>query len=104
MRKHAPKEVCLLVVEDNERARKDIRALQKYHQRPDIVEEIPAEVQKYLPFKTIKEDPLFQGKRASSVLQLADFSAYVYKKILMDRTDKRYLRFFNPLKHLLSVD
>ncbi len=83
MRKRAPNEVCMLIVEDNEQARSLIRGTQSYYQNKNIVPTLDARAKQYFPFKKIKEDPAFQAKRASSVLQLADFVAYVAKKYLM---------------------
>jgi Protein of unknown function (DUF3800) len=97
MKTNAPNEVCMMIVEDNEQARKLIRETQNYHQSRKIVDIIDdAKAKKLLPLKRIKEDPLFQGKRQSSVLQVADFCAYVWKKFLMN--DVRYKRFLDPMK------
>lgn len=82
----------MLVVEDNDQARKLIRETQSYHQRTEFFE---PEIALHFPFRKIKEDPLFQNKRRSSVLQVADFFAYVFKRHLME--DARYQRFIDPI-------
>jgi Protein of unknown function (DUF3800) len=98
MKKNTNGEVCLMVVEDNEQARSHIRNFQNYYQRGDFSEMI-AEHKGIFPLKRIKEDPLFQGKRKTSILQLADFWAYVAKRSAMK--DERYMRFFEPMLPLV---
>ncbi|MGF1608774.1 MAG: DUF3800 domain-containing protein [Kiloniellales bacterium] len=95
MRKNTENEVCLMVVEDNDQARKAIRDIQNYYQDPKIRDELDERARIHFPFRKIKEDPLFQSKRKSSVLQLADFCAYVTKKRFMN--DSRYDRFFEAM-------
>ena len=83
MRRHARDEVCMMVVEDNDQARRHIKAFQHYYQTRDLA--LTDDLARQLfPFRKIKEDPLFQAKRPSSVLQLADFWAYISKRIEMD--------------------
>jgi hypothetical protein len=98
MRTHASAEVCLMVVEDNDQARTIIRETQSYNQDPRIRREleIDEEARAYLPLKKIKEDPLFQRKKRSSPLQIADFCAYVAKRLQMG--DERYERVGFPLQ------
>ena len=86
----------MLVIEDSPAYRKVTREAHNYYQRPDIGYRVPLELRRFLPLQRIKEDPLFQGNRASSVLQVADFCAYVFKRFLMNREDSRYLPFFDP--------
>jgi len=95
MRKEASNEVCLLVVEDNQQARTAIRENHLYHQDPNIAKFLTGRMRNHFPFRKIKEEPLFQPKRPSSVLQLADFCAYVGKRMLMekDAPNKKYERF-----------
>lgn len=103
MRRNASDEVCLMVVENNEQARKMIHDTQTYYQNRDITELLETEKEKkYFPFRKIKERPLFDEKRKSSVLQVADFCGYVFKKILMN--DSRYDRFWEPMKNELIID
>lgn len=92
LRQHTQDEICMMVVENNEQAKTLIRETQNYNQRPELVGELNEHERKLLPLKRIMEDPLFQPKRRSSVLQLADFCAYVIKRKLM--SDSRYDRFF----------
>ena len=98
MRRNASHEVCLMVVEDNDNARRLIRDTQRYHQDRDLSELLDAQVRKDFPFRKIKEDPLFQPKRKSSPLQIADFCAYVWKRILMNSTDPLYAPFYGAFR------
>jgi hypothetical protein len=108
MRKETINEICLLVVENNDLAKKMIRDVQKSHQAETVVENITnkslADRYKiHFPLRKIKEDPLFQPKRQSSALIVADFCAYVMKKSRMK--DRRYDRFIGPIKkHLVVYD
>src|SRR5579859_3358374 len=77
MRHQTNGEVCMMIVEDNDQARAILRESQNHHQTISIDEVLQEGAQKLLPLKRIKEDPLFQSKRKSSVLQMADFCAYV---------------------------
>jgi hypothetical protein len=99
MQANARQEVCMLVVEDNAQARTLIRRFHRNNQNRGMAAELPADRQKYFPLRTIKEDPLFQEKRPLSVLQLADFCAYVFKRVLMK--DQHYLRFLLPMREVL---
>ncbi len=92
MRNECDDEVCLLVVEDNAEHRSWIRAAQQYLQNR-LMDPVDEEMSKVplLPFRKIREDPLFAGKSPLSVLQVADFCAYVWKRKLMN--DARYDRF-----------
>lgn len=88
MRYNARDENCLLVVENNDQAKKMINDVQVYHQNRQIGAMLDDEARKHFPLKKIKETPLFQDKRPRSALQVADFCAYVFKRFLMN--DKRY--------------
>lgn len=96
MRKHTEDENCLLVVEDNDAARQQIRKIVQDCQ-DESYETVP-ELAKVIPFLKINEDPLFQGKKSSSVLQLADFCAYVFRRLLTNPNDPRVTPFFEPWK------
>jgi len=91
MRATAPNEVCMLVVEDNQQARSLIKETHTYHQHNIAGRFADPEIVQYFPFRKIKEDPLFQQKRKSSILQVADFYAYVFKRFLLQ--DARYEHF-----------
>jgi hypothetical protein len=99
MRQEAPAEVCMMIVEDNQQARSLIRFAQNYHQGPEPLKK--GESKEFFPFKKIKEDPLFQEKRPVSLLQLADFAAYVFKKHLMK--NGHYSRFLGPMSDQVIV-
>jgi hypothetical protein len=96
MRRNAPSEVCMLIVEDNDQSRSVLRETHNFHQQRNVADLLSMDARRYFPLRKIKEDPLFQTKRKSSVLQLADFCGYVAKKYLMG--DERYDRFFNPMR------
>lgn len=97
MREHAGNQACFIVVEDNERARKLIRDTQVHHQDPRILKQLDEASRRHFPFRRLMEDPSFQPKRPSSVLQLSDFCAYVFKRILMGDMD-RYGRFYGAMR------
>jgi hypothetical protein len=91
MRANAADEVCMLVIEDTDSARSIIRKAQSRWQQQDrIASNLP------IPFRHIKQKPLFEEKTPGSVLQLADFCAYVCKRGLMN--DERYDRFGKPME------
>lgn len=101
MRANASQEVCLMVVEDNQTARQLITEQQHAQQDPLLNENLSPELGKHFPFRKIKEVPLFAGKQQSKVLQLADFCAYVFKRIRMG--DRRYRDVWEPLRKQLAV-
>jgi hypothetical protein len=103
MRRNTEDEVCLMVVEDNDDARRHIKDAQRYLQQPGLIALLDEDEKKYFPFTKIKEDPLFQRKRSSSPLQLADFCAYVIKRKIMNPDDQRISRFFDPLVNQISL-
>ena len=57
----------------------------------------------HFPYRKIKEDPLFQPKRSTSVLVLADFCAYVVKRIVMNNDDPIYSRFYDAFRKRMIV-
>ena len=73
MRRNTQNEICVMVVEDNDNARRVIRDTQRWHQNPKHAAMLDEESRKHFPFRKIKQDPLFESKRQSSPLQLADF-------------------------------
>jgi hypothetical protein len=101
MRRETSNENCLLVVENNDQARKMIADVQRYHQNKKVADVLSDKAKSHFPFRKIKEDPLFQPKRQSSALIVADFCAYVLKKELMK--DKRYDRFLDPIRKQIVV-
>ena len=103
MRRNASGENCMLVVENNDQAKALMRDMHQWHQGNKVADVLNDFGKKLLPFRRIRQDPLFQDKRPSNALIIADFCAYVGKKILMD--DKRYGRFFEPIrKRVISFD
>jgi hypothetical protein len=83
LRQNAKREHCLVIVENNERAKKLIAETQRYHQDKNIVKTLSEEHREYFPLQKIKEDPLFAKKKPSHPLVLADFVAYVWKRVRM---------------------
>ena len=83
LRQNAPNEHAMMIVEDNQQAKKLIHSTQQYYQQRKLETLLSDHERKYFPLRKIVEDPLFQEKRPGSVLQLADFAAYVIKRRLM---------------------
>src|SRR5262249_23627614 len=103
MRENAKQEHCLIVWEDNEHTRKFVKAVQNYHQDRRVLEEAQREfasddVTKYFPLSRIAEDPLFQPKKQSNPLELADFCAYVGKRLVMDFEHPIYRPIFEKMR------
>ena len=76
----------LMVVEDNQVARTHIKDLQSIFQYSKFFAE-HENLKDFYPLTKIREAPLFQEKRSSSVLQLADFSAYMMKRHVNNKED-----------------
>jgi hypothetical protein len=68
MRENTRNEVCLLIVENNDQAKSMIRQFQNEYQNPMLAVGPQAEARKYYPFRRIKQDPLFEPKKKSSLL------------------------------------
>ena len=96
LRSETDNEHCLMVVEDNQEAREILRRVQNTFQDESRLQ-LTEEEKKFFPFRRIQEDPLFQAKRPSSALQLADFCAFAFKRYLMDPAGVRALRFWEPM-------
>lgn len=80
MRQSVPDEVCLLISEDNDQARQTIKEVIRFQQSGAAKYSVNDKYKKYFPLRKVREDPAFQPKRSSSVLQIADFWAYVAKR------------------------
>jgi hypothetical protein len=91
---NAKQENCFMVYEDNQDIRSHLKEAQRYNQSPRIHEDIDPEMAKLLPLKRIHEDPNFQEKRPSHPLIIADFVAFIVKRIMM--CDPKALEFFEP--------
>ncbi len=83
LRQNAPNEHAMMIVEDNQQAKKLIHSTHQYYQERKLETMLDDRERKYFPLRKIVEDPLFQEKRPASALQLADFAAYVIKRRLM---------------------
>jgi hypothetical protein len=92
MRRNTRDEVCLLVIEDNHNSRFILREAQRHFQGKHPGTSNPPG--QPFPLGTIKQDPLFEPKQKSSLLQVADFCAYVLKRMFMNPTDPRYAPFY----------
>jgi hypothetical protein len=91
MRRHAKREHCMTIVEDNSDVRQLLREVQKFNQNSQNLE--PDSTFSYLfPFKHIQEDPLFQPKRSASPLEVADFCAYIWRRFLADPENERWVK------------
>ena len=91
---NAKQENCFMVYEDNQDIRGHIKAAQRYHQDPEIRHDLEPKLAHLLPLKRIHEDPNFQEKRPSHPLIVADFVAFIVKRIMME--DAWALEFFEP--------
>jgi hypothetical protein len=73
-----------------------ISDVHRFHQHKRLRETLAENERRHFPMRKIKEDPLFQPKRQSHPLIVADFCCYVWKKFL--ENDRRYNRFFNRFR------
>jgi hypothetical protein len=89
MRREASNEVSMIVVEDNEQARTAIKDAQRiyksgYEIRKAFPDGLTDKEKYFFPLRKIKHAPLFEPKEPASVLQIADYCAYVAKRRFMD--------------------
>lgn len=63
MRRNTNGEVCMMIVEDNDSARRFIRQFQNHYQQQEAVSTLDAEARQFFPFRRIKHDPLFGPKK-----------------------------------------
>jgi hypothetical protein len=73
-----PEEVAMVVMENNNEMRQRLRRAQQWVRFPP--EEMPSDLQRYLPLERIIESVLFAEKHESSLLQIADMCAYVIRR------------------------
>ena len=85
-------------MEDNSQSRQLLRSVQNANQDKNLVSDLDEFSKKFFPFKHIREDPLFQPKKPSNPLELADFCAFIWKRFLRNQNDERFLRFLNPMR------
>jgi hypothetical protein len=71
MRERTKNENCLLIVENNDQAKKMMADVQRHHQNRWLA--VDEKESRHFPLRKIREDPLFQPKRPTSALILADF-------------------------------
>jgi Protein of unknown function (DUF3800) len=103
MRKETTNENCLLIVENNDEARTIISKVHRYHQDKTIETLLDAKSRTFFPLRKIQEDPLFQPKKPSNPLILADFCAYVFKQFLAKKP--LYKQFMAQIKeNLISFE
>lgn len=96
MRIATENENCLLVVENNDRAKRIITETQREYQDKKIIPMLSEDGVEHFPLRKIKEDPLFQDKRQSNPMILADFCAYIFKRRLQG--DANSERFYEQIK------
>jgi hypothetical protein len=78
------REICQLVVEDNDHARNSIALLNAAICKPNIKDELNFDiglVSHLLPLQRIRKSVLFEPKSSPSVLEVVDFCLYVTRKI-----------------------
>lgn len=82
LRETAPDENCLVIAEDNNVTRADIRRIHRNLQDKEFVANMGQSVHRFFPFDRVREDPAFQGKRPGNPLVLADFLAFTLKRYM----------------------
>jgi len=97
MRQNAKKENCMLIVENNDRAKKLIKETQQFFQDPRNLSQLGEGYEEYFPLQRVREDPAFQEKRSSHPLVLADFISFIFKRYRMK--DKRITSFYDPWRN-----
>jgi hypothetical protein len=100
MRVLSPPEICSITMENTPRSRKLLKETQQFFRNPppDYIDDSN---KGWLPLSCIRGTPQFEDKADASLLQMADFCAFVIKRQLM-RAPK-IERFFGPLrKHLTN--
>lgn len=97
-RRNAPHENYRLVIEDNQEWRGRFDKVVRLLQEEAFCEELRADMDygsaELYPFRSMLGEPIFEGKRAGSALELADFCAYVIKRMAMKRDDAIYSQYF----------
>jgi hypothetical protein len=99
LRHHAKNENCMVIVEDNNESRAAIRQVHRYHQ--DRSMPVTKDISDHFPLRRIREDPAFQEKMPDHPLVLADFVAFVIKRVRME--DSRIWPFYEPWKKRFAV-
>lgn len=95
MRNETENENCILVVENNDQAKRAITETQREYQDKKILPLLTKSETDFFPLRKIKEDPLFQEKKQSNPMILADFCAYSFKRHLQG--DKHIAQFYNQI-------
>jgi len=103
MRREHKLEHCIAIVEDNDDARTLIQQTQRHHQDKKLAAQLEDEAKIHFPFRKIKHSPLIEKKAPSSPLQVADFCAYVFKRLLMDQDHQIYLKLYGAMKPQIAV-
>jgi hypothetical protein len=85
MRKETTNENCLVVVENNDEAKQLISEVQRYHQDKKLETILDEKGRQHVPLRKIREDPLFQPKKSSSPLIIADF-CLCFQEILDEKS------------------
>jgi hypothetical protein len=82
VRKYRKNEYCMVIVEDNERARQNMKEMHRAFQQKSVEKLLSEEDKNYLPFRRIREDPTFQPNRPGHPLAVADMVSFVLKREL----------------------
>jgi Protein of unknown function (DUF3800) len=91
------KELASITIEQNAELQKRIKEIYRAASQESIISKIDGgERARYLlPFQRIIDEPSFQEKTAASVLQLADYCAFAYKRAAS--RSLHHVRFAKPL-------
>lgn len=91
-----PDEVALIVAEDNQQARRDIKAAREWLKSPELIAQFPLPFgEDMLPVERIVDTVHFAEKKQSPLLQIADACAFVLRRYLERAAHSE--RFINSL-------
>jgi hypothetical protein len=99
LQKNAKNENCMVIVEDNNEARAAIKQVHHFSQSKSMP--LPEDLRRAFPLTRVREDPAFQEKRPDHPLILADFVAFMVKRLYMK--DPKISPFFRPWKERFSA-
>lgn len=101
MRRHFKDEVTILIGEDNDQVRSVAKDVHNIYRSPKMIARYFPEENDVLPFTSIKEGCHFSPKDESPALQMADFTTFFIKKLLVK--DKRAREFYDLMKPAFMV-
>jgi Protein of unknown function (DUF3800) len=97
MRRNASDENCIVVMEDDNQNRSLLAEFQSKNQDRRLIDDLNDFSREFFPYKHIREDPLFKPKRSHSPLEIADFCAFIWKRVLRAPGDERFLPFLDQM-------